>query len=248
MPFEILLLPAGAFLAALVVGAAGFGDALIAAAVWLHVLGPREAVPLIVSTGLLIHGVALVRLRGHLVYSRLIPFLAGGVFGVPVGNWLLGIVDAQAFRAGVGVFLVIYAAAFLVRPPVAHITAGGRAADAAVGWIGGVLGGLAGLAGIVPSVWAGLRGWPKAEQRGLFQPFVVALNGMALAWLAWDGLVDWAMGKNLLICLPAVALGAWLGLRVYGRLDERRFRRIVLVTLLVLGLTLLIFQGQGTDP
>lgn len=241
MPFEILLLPAGAFLAALVVGAAGFGDGLIAAAVWLHVLAPKQAVPLIVSTGILIHGIAWLRLRGELVLTRLWPFVAGAVAGVPVGNWLLGVADAQVFRTGVGVFLAVYAAVFLVRPPVAHITAGGRAADAAAGWIGGVLGGLAGLAGIVPGVWAGLRDWPKAEQRGLFQPLILAVHGMALAWLAWGGLVDATTGRNLLICLPAVAVGAWLGLRVYGRLDERRFRRIVLVTLLVLGLTLLIF-------
>jgi len=228
MPFE-LVLPAGAFLAALVVGAAGVGDGVVAAAVWLHVLGPKQAVPLIVATGIVNHGIALLRLRGELVFTRLWPFLAGAVFGVPVGNWLLGMADAHVFRNGVGVLLVVYAAALLIRPPVAHIS------------VGGVLGGLAGLAGIVPGVWAGLRGWPKAEQRGLFQPLILTVHGMALAWLAWGGLVDATTGRNLLLCLPAVALGAWLGLRIYGRLDERRFQRIVLAVLLVLGLTLLIF-------
>jgi uncharacterized membrane protein YfcA len=38
--------------------------------------------------------------------------------------------------------------------------------------------------------------------------------------------------------LPALALGAWLGLRVYGRLNDRRFRQVLSVMLLLSGLTL----------
>jgi len=39
--------------------------------------------------------------------------------------------------------------------------------------------------------------------------------------------------------LPAALLGTWLGLKLYGTLDEVRFRRIVLFLLLISGLTLL---------
>ena len=31
---------------------------------------------------------------------------------------------------------------------------------------GGVLGGFAGLSGVLPTIWSGLRAWPKARQRG----------------------------------------------------------------------------------
>ena len=96
MDFEFLLIPGGAFLAALAVGVAGFGDALIAAALWLLVLSPAEAVPLVVSTGLVIHIIPLVRLRRALEYTRLGPFLIGGTLGVPVGSWLLGTVNPEA--------------------------------------------------------------------------------------------------------------------------------------------------------
>jgi uncharacterized membrane protein YfcA len=41
------------------------------------------------------------------------------------------------------------------------------------------------------------------------------------------------------IGLPAALLGTWLGLKLYGTLDEARFRRIVLFLLLLSGLTLL---------
>lgn len=240
MFFEFLLIPGGAFLAALAVGAVGFGDGLIVAAVWLHVLAPVEVVPLVVSVGMVIHLIALVRLRGELDFSKLWPFLIAGALGVPVGNWLLPVIDAGVFRTGVGAFLVVYGAVFLIRPHPNLITGGGRVADGAIGAIGGVLGGLAGLSGIVPGIWANLRGWSRAQQRGVFQPFVLAMHAMALAWLAFGGLVDARTGINFLWCLPAVAAGSALGLWLYGRLDERRFHRIVLGLLLVLGITLLI--------
>lgn len=239
MPIEFLLIPFGAFAAALVVGLVGFGDGLIATAIWLHVLSPGETVPLVVATGIVIHGISLLRLHGALDYSKLWWFLGGGLLGVPVGNWLLRHSDPEIFRNGVGVFLVLYGLVFLLRPPKAHFSGGGRTADAVAGFLGGTMGGLAGLSGILPSIWAGVRGWPKEQQRGLFQPFTLTMHGMALALLAMGGFVDWETGINFLWCLPAVLLGSWLGLRYYGRLDEGQFRRIVLGILLVLGIMLL---------
>ncbi len=240
MPIEFLVIPEGAFLAALAVGTAGFGDGLIVAAVWLHVLSPVEAVPLVVATGIVIHLIALVRLRDELDFSKLWPFLVAGALGVPVGNWLLPVIDAADFRTGVGVFLVVYGGFFLVHPRPTLIAGGGRVADGAIGAIGGVLGGLAGLSGIVPGVWANLRGWTKEQKRGVFQPFILAMHAMAFGWLAAGGLVDAQTGINFLWCLPAIAVGSWLGLWLYGRLDDRLFHRIVLGLLLVLGVTLLI--------
>jgi uncharacterized membrane protein YfcA len=50
------------------------------------------------------------------------------------------------------------------------------------------------------------------------------------------------VGLNTVIALgvaaPGTLIGAWLGLRLYRRLDDRRFDRVVLVVLLVAGLVL----------
>jgi uncharacterized membrane protein YfcA len=44
----------------------------------------------------------------------------------------------------------------------------------------------------------------------------------------------------VLLGLPALAAGCWLGWRLYGKLDEVQFRKVVLILLLVSG-TILIF-------
>jgi uncharacterized protein len=39
--------------------------------------------------------------------------------------------------------------------------------------------------------------------------------------------------------LPALGVGTWIGLKLYGKLDEATFRTVVLVLLLISGLALL---------
>jgi uncharacterized membrane protein YfcA len=45
---------------------------------------------------------------------------------------------------------------------------------------------------------------------------------------------------DLAISLPALLAGSWLGLKLFGRLDEASFRKIVLVLLLASGAVLMI--------
>ena len=240
MSFELLIVLAGAFLAAFGVGLAGFADALIAAAVWLHVLPPVQAVPLIMATGMVIHLISIVYLRRHIELSLLWPFVIGGAAGVPIGTWMLSYIEPEPFRLAVGVFLLAYSLFALIRPHFKAV-AGGRPADGAVGLVGGVLGGFAGLSGVIPTLWAGMRGWGKDVQRGIYQPFIFLMHGMGLGWLASSSMLDRSLLTRWLWCLPAVVLGTWLGLRLYRWINEQQFRRIILVLLFLSGASLVVF-------
>jgi len=39
-------------------------------------------------------------------------------------------------------------------------------------------------------------------------------------------------------CVPVVVAGTWLGVSLFNRIDENRFRRVVLLFLLICGATL----------
>src|SRR5262249_28536142 len=86
---DLALFLSGAFSAAFVTGLAGFAFAIVAAAVWLHVMTPAEATPLIVAYGLIVQGVSVWKLRRSIQWKRLMPFLIGGIIGVPIGAELL---------------------------------------------------------------------------------------------------------------------------------------------------------------
>jgi uncharacterized membrane protein YfcA len=63
---------------------------------------------------------------------------------------------------------------------------------------------------------------------------------MTALWLGGTGSLSGDIFWLIAIGLPAVALGTWLGLHLFGRLNEVWFRRIVLCLLLVSGISLVI--------
>ncbi len=228
------------FAAALVTGIAGFAFGLVAAAVWLHILTPIQTATLIVAFGLVVQGISLWKLRHALQWPRLWPFLFGAVFGVPLGVAILDWTGPDQVRVTVGAVLVLYSVYSLARPAMKAVKRGGATADAGVGFLNGILGGLTGLAGILTTIWCGIRGWPKDEQRAVFQPIGVAIFAMSGLWLGVSGAVSTETAWFFVFGLPALLAGTWVGLKLYGRLDEAGFRKIVLLLLLVSGIALVV--------
>jgi uncharacterized membrane protein YfcA len=227
------------FAGALVAGLSGFAFGLVAASIWLYILPPLQTATLIVAFGLIVQGYAVWKLRGALDWSRLWPFVLGAAIGVPVGLAILGWANPARVRASICVFLVLYSLYALLRPNLGPVTRGGAAADAGLGFANGVLGGITGLAGILVIIWTGLRGWPKDQQRTIFQPVAVAIFLMIALWLGAKGAVTPDTIKLFVIGLPVLIAGTWLGMKLYGRLDEAAFRKVVLVLLFVSGVVLI---------
>jgi uncharacterized membrane protein YfcA len=236
--FNLALFLIATFIAALVAGLAGFAFGIVAAGIWLHVITPVETASLIVGFGLIVQGLAVWKLRNALDWRKLWAFVAGGALGVPLGVAILGWTNPAQVRAGIGAVLVLYALYALVRPKMQPV-AGGPLRDAGVGFLNGILGGITGFAGIVVTIWCGLRGWPKDVQRAVFQPVGVATFVMCAAWLGGTGAISAHTVELFLLGLPFLLAGTWLGLKLYGRLDEEGFRKIVLALLLVSGVALL---------
>jgi len=237
---EIALFSAAAFAAAFVAGLAGFAFGLVAMAIWLHLLTPTQTAILIVFYALLVQGYAVWKLYRAIKPRRLLPLVIGGLIGIPLGVELLRLAPAASMRTAIGGFLVVFSLYSLLRPALAPLKGERPLADGGIGVLSGIIGGATGLVGILPTIWSTLRGWPKDEQRAVFQPVAVALFVATAFWLGGTGTIDGATLRLFLIGLPAVLVGTWAGLRVYGRLDEAAFRKVVLVVLLLSGLALAV--------
>ncbi|MGL3108842.1 sulfite exporter TauE/SafE family protein [Bradyrhizobium sp. BR 1432] len=240
MSFELPLFIVATFAGALVAGMSGFAFGLIAASIWLYILTPLQTASLIIAFGLIVQGYSVWKLRGALDWRRLWPFMLGAALGVPVGVTILTWADPGHVRAGVGVFLVLYSLYALFRPTIEPLKSQGAAVDAVVGFLNGALGGITGLAGILITIWCGLRGWPKDVQRAVFQPVAVATFLVSALWIGAKGALSAETIKLFLIGLPALLAGTWLGLKLFGRVSEAAFRKIVLVLLLASGAVLVV--------
>jgi uncharacterized membrane protein YfcA len=240
MTLELPLFLFATFAGAFIAGLSGFAFGLVAASLWLYILTPSQSAALIVGFGLLVQGYSVWKLRRALDWRKLWPFVAGAALGVPVGVTLLTWSDPRNVRIAVGILLVVYSLYAFFRRSLKLATTGGRIGDAIVGFFNGVLGGLTGLAGILVTVWCGLRGWPKDAQRAIFQPVAVAIFLMSAAWLGAKGTVTADTIKFFILGFPFVFAGTWLGLKLFGRIDEAMFRKIVLALLFVSGAALLL--------
>jgi uncharacterized membrane protein YfcA len=238
--FEIPLFLFATFAGAFVAGLSGFAFGIVAASLWLFILTPLQSATLIIAFGLVVQGYSVWRLRRALDWRQLLPFVVGAALGVPAGVTLLTWSDPRSIRTAVGVLLILYSLYAYFRPVLKPVAAGGGGGDAAAGFLNGVLGGLTGLAGILVTIWCGLRGWPKEKQRAIFQPVAVVTFLMGAIWLGAKGTVTTDTFYFFLMGLPCVVVGTWLGLKLFGRIDEAMFRKIVLALLFASGAALMV--------
>jgi uncharacterized membrane protein YfcA len=224
-------------------GVAGFAMGFVVSGIWLHILTPIQTTTLIVGYGLLTQGYGVWKLRHALTWQRVAPFIIGGMIGVPIGTMLLTYIDPAHLRSGVGVLLVIYGIYGLAQPALKAVP-DKLSADAGIGLVNGMLAGLTGLPGFFITIWCQLRGWTKDLQRAVFQPVMLAAIVMNVISLGIVGAFTADILKLYLLGLPAMAAGMWVGFRLYGKLDDATFRKVVLVLLLISGAGLIAAHGS----
>jgi uncharacterized membrane protein YfcA len=233
---------AAAFAGGFASGLAGFAMGFVVSGVWLHILTPLQTTTLVVGYGLLTQGYGVWKLRHALTWQNIAPFILGGIIGVPIGTLLLTYINPAYLRSGVGLLLVIYGTYGLAQPKLRTVP-GHVSADAGIGFLNGVLAGLTGLPGFIITIWCQLRGWPKDSQRAVFQPVMLAAIVMNVISLGIAGAMTAYTLQLFLLGLPAMLAGLWVGFKLYGKLDDAAFRKVILILLLISGLGLILPHG-----
>jgi uncharacterized protein len=226
------------FLGGFTSGLTGFAAGLVVSGVWLQILTPLQTAVLIAAYGIINQAYGVWKVRHAMQWRRILPLVIGGAAGVPLGAFLVTFLNPAYVRASVGVLLVCYSLYNLLRPAVRAV-ASNAVIDGGVGFFNGLLGGLTGLGGVISTIWVQLGGGPKDVQRAIFQPVLFITMTMAtLTFAAAGHLFNADILKLFLIGLPALLLGLWSGVRLYGRLDDTAFRKAILVLLLISGVSL----------
>ena len=230
----------GAACAGFVQGLSGFAFGLVAMSLWAWSLETQLAAVLTVFGALVGQVQAAVTLRrGRASLQLLWPFLIGGLLGLPLGVYLLPQVDMHWFKFGFGAFLVVWCSIMLTIAYIPPVRWGGTLFDAIAGGFGGVLGGLGGFTGPVPTLWCTLRGWPKDQQRAVIQNFNLVMLAVVMTSYLSTGIVTMAMVPMMVLVIPSVLIPVWLGGRLYFKMNEIQFRRLVLGLLLLSGGTMI---------
>jgi len=235
---ELLIL--GAVLGGLVNGLSGFGFGIMALGVWLLVLPPIVAGPLVVICIIGSNLQAMPRIWPSVNLRRTAPFVAGGVLGVPMGVALLGVISVVAFKITVALVILVFLVAMLVLGPRVTLPPRAERFNFGIGLIGGAASGLAGFAGVAPTIWATLLRWDKPTKRGIFQSYNLTMAVLSFLTLLWAGFITQELLALAVIAAPVSMASAWVGVRIYGRLGETQFHGLLMGILGASALSILL--------
>jgi uncharacterized protein len=236
------------FVSGLMSGLSGFGFSAVGAACLLFI-APILEVPLLqtLSTGNQLLSVEQLRAdmprswKGF--WAGPGPCIVGGVFGVPMGIWLLSHLPATQLMVVFGTLLILYSIYSTFKPVGTKLRGfDGPVAGAGVGLLGGVVGGFTAFPGAAVVVWTGLRDVPKAQNRAIVQPYIIMSQIYSLGLIAWlhPTYLSHRFWLLLALTLPAVLPGTMGGVLIYRRISDVNFKRVSFFLLGLSGVALLL--------
>jgi uncharacterized protein len=239
-PPEWLLVALIIFFAAIVSSIVGFASSAISGALIFHyVTNSVEAVQIMMIASIGIQGYSVTELSRSIDWRRCVPFVAGGAAMMPVGIALLLNLPSRTYILWMGAGLIVYGSFMLLRRPM-HARSGLRPiADAIAGGLGGITGPLAAFPGAFVTIWCGMRGWTKVEQRSVYQPYILLMQVFGVGALTLLQPLSTFNPALLAYALPGMA-GAFFGLRVFHALADLQFQRMINIALVVSGSALLL--------
>lgn len=225
------------FLAILTQATVGFGLALVSMPLLVAVLGIKTATPLVALIATVAELVILGRYWRSIQFQSIKPLIISSVIGIPLGVFILREVDAAIITPILGVVILGYALYALFSPRLPRLA--GRAWAYGFGFIGGILGGAYNTSGPPVIIYGSCRRWPPDEFKGNLQGYFIPVTLLVLVVHGVSGNYTTAVWQNFLWAIPGIILGLIGGFFISGRLDSNRFRKIVLILLVFLGLRLL---------
>lgn len=221
-------------IAASVRGYSGFGFALIGVAGLSIISAPNVAIPTVLVLEIIVGLLLLPPVWREISWRPVLMLLAGAMVLTPIGALFLIHVPTDVAR--IGIALAISAAALLLLFTAKPRSSQSTSSTVTTGAVAGLLNGAFGISGppIVLFFMSGDRaaGVSRASMMACF----LVLDVIAVTSFAIGGLVDRSVLITVLLCLPVLALGSWLGHRAFHGSNTDRFRTRVLWLLLALAL------------
>jgi len=239
-PFSLLIVCTGVFIIAFMKGGFGGGFAIVGIPFLALVMDPLTAGALLAPLFVVMDVFAL-RYWKPTTWSKLDLklLLPGLVVGIALGTVLLNVLDGRAVAITMGLITLTFA--FIWFRGGGNVEQAprstGRAVAAGVG--SGITSMVAHSGGPPLALYLLNLGLPKAIYAGTTSIFFTIGNAIKVVpwlWVARPTADLWLM---MLICLPVIPLGVWLGWRLHERLNQQQLYCLCYLLLVVTACKLL---------
>lgn len=231
---EIILAGLIIFASALVQGATSFGFSLLALPLLGLMLDLKTIVPMLVLFSLIMNIIILVRLKQMPHLSTLIPMFIIAVVFTPIGVQILKVMDESLLKILIGILLIVVAM-LLKRGYRVHLK-NERLSFMIAGMLSGVFNGSVSISG--PPIVVMLSN--NDTERDLFRisltTYFLLLNIVTVFLYVQGGLLSVPVVKTYALLIPFLIGGTVAGTVLGSRINEDRFKGIVLNLLVVMGI------------
>ncbi len=235
----ILLVVGAVFFGVFSQTVSGFGLGLVAMPVLSAAVGLDVARPLMALVAVCMQMSMMIRMRASLSFRTIGMMSVMGFLGIPLGVRLAesGWLQEDVLLTGLALLTVSYALYALFSPQIPELKN-----DRSMGpfaFASGLLSGAYNVGGPPIIIYADARRWTADQMRSNLQGFFMFKGVVLLIAHAISGNFTRNVWVGFAWSIPAMVAGLGIGFALYGRIDDARFRQIVLWLLVGVGAKLL---------
>ena len=238
---EILVAVPVMLMGSTVLSTVGFGIGIATTPLLLLVIEPQTVVVVVNTVSLVLFALIIWQTRRHLRARELLPMIAGGIVGAPIGVLVLSALGGSALRVGIIGLVIVFTLS--LRFEALTALSRRRWTGPLIGLtVGALLAGF-GIGGPLVAIYVLARKLPSQAVRGQLALFFLVVESVAAAGYAVAGLLTTERLALIAIVVPPVLLGYVFGSALVGRMSETRFRQSVVGVILATSVIVLVREA-----
>lgn len=195
--------------------------------------------------------------RDDFEWTRWIVPVGGLALGLPLGVYVFSALNKAQLRAAIGIVLLLAVVLIAAVRQLDVVTnwmtesgiEPGWKTGATAGFLSGIFGGAVAIPGPPMIVWGAFMSasgfWSDREMKAVFTGFFGTLMAYRLATISVTRTVPVNLLVEAAIALPALFVGAWVGVEIFDRVPQTTFSWFVLALLTINALILLSTSLPG---
>lgn len=233
-------------------GIAGFGFAQVSMGLLPLFRNPALASVIFTITAVVSNARVFWSVKEDFNFKNWIAPVGGLIFGMPLGIYVFQNLNKSQLRLFIGIILVIAVILIALMRQMESVKEWIKEKDIKPDWktgltagfFAGILGGAVAIPG-PPMIMYGAfmvanEYWKGSKMKAVFTAFFGTLMAYRLGVLTYTGSVTLPLAGEALLILPALFIGAWVGIKIFNKISQKKFGWIVLVGLTINAVILII--------
>jgi uncharacterized membrane protein YfcA len=235
----VLLLSLFIAFAYVVKGVSGFGEGMVFITLSLLFLDIKFILPIAAVLMLAADLYMIYHTRRDINRRAFYIMAVPVIIGVMAGAYMLSVLDSAILETALGIFIILFAIKMLFFDNGRTARRIRKSLGTVAGFFGGLLDGLLGTGGPPIVMYLSYSGLTKAAFRATcIMTFFVYHIFRILGYSYFNILTTETVQIGLLL-IPGMILGSIIGMKIHPKLNERMFRKLIAVMLLVIGIALI---------